>query len=215
MFGTLIVLVSANSKTHKMKKQLFTLALLFAGLVANAQISKGDIQLNGSLILWDQTRDGAEFNHLNISPSAGFLLSDNISLGVTVGFRSDDYYRLGQLTGTEFKQEISEFNYGVFARFYKNPTDNFYLFLQPSISLTSGKKLDFEGDTYDTNGFKASITAGMTYFISPKFAVELSAGNIGYTSTTYDNAGTETKDTFFSAYLDFSDVGFGLSYFIR
>ena len=73
----------------KIMKKLSAIILfsLFA-LTANAQIEKGKVQVSGSFNISSIEVNGIETNRFDLTPQAGYFLSDNISLGVVLGYQS-------------------------------------------------------------------------------------------------------------------------------
>ena len=189
-----------------MKKQLLTLALLLVGAMANAQISKGDIQLTGGFTLFsNEISTGGETKIFNLAPQAGLFLNDKTSLGLILGYST-----------FESEDKTTNFNYGVYARFHKSVVDNFYLFMQPSLTLLSGEvESSGAGANTDLSGYQFNIGFGMTYFFSPKLAVELQPGIIRVGQNKATTGGTEFKEDFFNAGLGLTGMTLGVSFYLR
>ncbi|TCL01023.1 outer membrane protein with beta-barrel domain [Roseivirga ehrenbergii] len=176
-----------------MKKLIFTMAILLVSTMAFAQIQKGDIQITGN-IGYNKTRPYItqnipyETSRVTISSKAGMFLSETISLGGILGY-----------TGAK-SQDLNIFNVGAYARFHKSIAENFYLYLEPSFSY------GFSSRIYDT--IDAKLSPGMTYFMSPKFALDLNSGMIGYSKNV---SGIES----YSFNLNLSNITLGASFYIR
>lgn len=152
-----------------MKKTLLLFAMVLVSTVAFGQIQKGDIQLGGNLSITNSDLGGIETSRFSIAPRASLFISENTSLGLTLGYAS-------QTLGSGVNEQKSDqFQYGAFARFYKNIADNFYVFLQPGISFANG---DSNGN--DLSLFSFNLTPALAYFVSEKIALEMNVGGLFY-----------------------------------
>ena len=142
---------------------------------------------------------GIEVNNYNFSPRAGLFISDLTSLGVQLGYTNSKF---GGSTNKAFEV-------GVYSRFHKLVTDNFYLFYQPSLSLRLEDNEASNGANVDSNSINIGFSPGVTYFFSPKLAVEATVGR-AYFSRDYTN---DTSD--YGIGLDFDSISFGFSYYFR
>lgn len=178
-----------------MKKLVFTMAILLVSTIGFAQIQKGDIQITGNVgFSKTETSGGTEISRITILPKAGFFLSETTSLGGILGYSS---VKVSGITTTDV------FNIGAYARFHKSVADNFYLYLEPS--LTYG----FAGGSNSSNdAIDIRLSPGMTYFMSPKFALDMNYGMIGYNK---DTGGAEN----YGLNLNMSNITLGASFYIR
>ena len=182
-----------------MKKLILAITFLSFYTLANAQIEKGDIQVGGTMSYSHNTISGIEVNNYNFSPRAGLFISDLTSLGVQLGYTNSKF---GGSTNKAFEV-------GVYSRFHKLVTDNFYLFYQPSLSLRLEDNEASNGANVDSNSINIGFSPGVTYFFSPKLAVEATVGR-AYFSRDYTN---DTSD--YGIGLDFDSISFGFSYYFR
>lgn len=188
-----------------MKKSLLISVLLLFSTLGFAQITKGDIQLGGNLGFYKYQSKDNDYSSLTISPRGGLFVSDLTSVGLILDYGSDKSTGLNSFF----------FGFGVYSRFHKMVTDNFYIFLQPSASIGTGSSENGANPDTDVNTFNISIAPGMTYFLSPKFALGMNVGSLGYSSSTNKSSGVETKSEQYRLNLNLNSVSLGFSYFIK
>ncbi|QRM90501.1 outer membrane beta-barrel protein [Lacinutrix sp. WUR7] len=196
-----------------MKKLLFTAAIAVLGFAsANAQddttnttggFAQGDIFLSGSVGFGNETTGDVKSNVFTIAPKAGYFVSDNIAVGVKLGYTSWK----GDNDGTD-TVDANEFAGGVFGRYYMTPANQFSLFAELGVDYTSSddKLADLKSD-----GVSAGFAPGISYFVSDKFAIEASFGILGYSTEKADFDGAESTDNF-NFGLNFSNINFGIVY---
>lgn len=168
--------------------------------LAFGQIQKGDIRIGGNLSISKSDNAGFDVNRFSFIPQASLFLSENTSLGLTLGYTS-------LTTGSGVNEQKSDqFSYGVFARFYKSMGEKFYLFLQPGITLANG---DVNGT--DLSSFSFNLTPGLAYFVSEKIALEMNAGGLFYTSQ--DVGGVDSDN--YGLNINLTQFTVGASIFLR
>ncbi|WP_299222003.1 outer membrane beta-barrel protein [uncultured Aquimarina sp.] len=191
-----------------MKKILLTAVVVFTVAFTNAQdggFSKGDIFISGSFGYNSTSTGDAKSNSFEITPRAGFFVSDNIAVGARIGY-------------TTQKQEIpftddaksNVFTGGAFGRYYFTPSSKFSIFGELGANYLSIKT---EIGTIDstTDGFLIGGGPGVSYFISDNFALEAFWGALSYSSTKSDFNGDESTDLF-SIGVNLDDINLGLVY---
>jgi hypothetical protein len=184
-----------------MKKSLIISILMLFSTLGLAQITKGDIQLGGSVAFFKTEFPDYDRAALFITPRAGLFVSDLTSVGLIIGYGR---------TGSNGSNSNS-FQFGIYGRFHKMIIENFYLYLQPSVSLgTSHSNVLPE---QETNTFNVGIAPGMSYFLSPKFALEMKVGTLSYDRSVLKNSGAENKSEIYR--LNLNNVSLGFSYFIK
>lgn len=200
-----------------MKKILFSLGALFAFGFANAQdntstegFKKGDTFISGTVSYDSQKTGNSKETEFNLTPSVGYFVSENIALGVSLGYTTND----NNTNGTGYNQQTNTFSAGVFGRYYFNPANKFNIFAQLDLGYTTAKfesGSDFGPYDFKVNGFGAGITPGFNYWVSSHLALEASFGILGYATAKPDYDGAESTNIF-SAGLDLSNINFGLVY---
>ncbi|MFT6055494.1 MAG: hypothetical protein ACJAS3_000793 [Roseivirga sp.] len=188
-----------------MKKSLLIMALMLFSTLGFAQITKGDIELGGNVGFYKFQYPDNDYSSFTIAPRGGLFVSDLTSVGIIL-----DY---GSSKSNGFNSFFFEF--GVYSRFHRMVTDNFYIFLQPSVSIGTGSSENGANPETDLNRFNISIAPGMTYFLSPKFALGMNVGSLYYSSSTNKNSGVETKSNQYGLNLNLNSVSLGFSYFIK
>ncbi|WP_422006715.1 outer membrane beta-barrel protein [Roseivirga pacifica] len=182
-----------------MKKLILAITFLSFFSLANAQIQKGDIQVGGTVSYSHSTTSGIEVDNFNFSPRAGLFLSDLTSVGIQLGYSNNKY---GGITNTAFEV-------GVYSRFHKLIADNFYLFYQPSLSLSFQEFESNDGTKTESDAINIGFSPGVSYFFSSKFAAEATVGRV-YFSRDLTN---DTSD--YGIGLNFDSISFGFSYYFR
>lgn len=199
-----------------MKKLLFSAAAVFAFTFANAQettstggFSTGDVFISGSIGFGSEKTGDFKTNEFNFSPRAAYFVSDNISLGLALGYnntKQDEDFGFGT---TEVK--TNTFEIGAFGRYYFMPASQFSLFTQLGVNYGTTKS-EAEGEEFNkANGFNVEFAPGISYFISDHFALEATFGVLGYTTVKPDADDADSTNTFEFG-LDMSDINFGLLY---
>lgn len=193
-----------------MKKVLLSLTALFAFGLASAQeadngFSNGDAFISGSVGFANQSTGDVKTNGFTVSPRVGYFVSENIAVGVALGYTSTT----DKAPGTE-DEKNSMFEVGAFGRYYFTPANKFSLFGQLGVAYASSKyeEGDFEAKS---NGFNIGLAPGINYFVSDHFALEATFGLLGYTTSKPDADGAESTDTFEFG-VDMSNINFGIVY---
>ncbi|WP_330442069.1 porin family protein [Flavobacterium sp. C4GT6] len=194
-----------------MKKVLLSLAAVFAFGLANAQetenngFAKGDVFLSGSVGFSSESTGDVKTNGFNITPSAGYFVSENIAVGLSLGYTSTK-------DEAPNREDIkySEFGIGAFGRYYFTPANKFSLFGQLGVGYQNGKYE--QGSTeVKSDGFNVAVAPGINYFVSEHFALEATFGILSYSTSKPDFDGAESTDNFdFGVNLD--NINFGIVY---
>ena len=214
-----------------MKKILLLVAIIVCGY-ANAQenvieapasegFKKGDIILTG-VVAFSSTKTGEiKGSSFAVMPSAGYFVTNNIVLGVSLGYirtKADAYLVLEDYY-EDYEQLTNTFSADAFGRYYFTPANNFSIFGQVSAGFaTSKRELSDTNIEYKNNGFGAAFAPGVSYFVSQHLALEASFGIISYTSVTpktINGLGQETEEDSadnFNVGLNMSNIYFGLIY---
>lgn len=184
--------------TTLMTKSLIVIVLMLFSAIGFAQIIKGDIQLGGSMGF----SGGNGSSSFRLAPQAGLFVSDLTSVGLTISYN-------GNMSNS------NRFRFGVYSRFHKKVVDNFYFYLQPSISYLTGSSESGNSLSSELSILDIGIAPGVTYFLSPKFALGMNIGSLSYNSTTNKSGGVATKREEFSLLMNLNSASFNISYFIK
>ena len=207
------------------KKNLLALALLILSFTAQSQITKGKVLLGGNINMGSQSTsvsndttsydDGKAFN-LNVGPSVGVFISDNVVLGINGSYgrsNQDRYINDASNQRILLNTHSRSFAAGPFIRFYKTLAAKLYLYgeLQGSYGqqkfykdeLSAGSNTIIE-DVYTVKQYSITAIPGLTYLVTNKFGLELSFGGIGYNaySTEGKDSGNNQKTNTYSVNLN-------------
>ncbi|WP_103068318.1 outer membrane beta-barrel protein [Aquimarina sediminis] len=203
-----------------MKKILITAVALVSFATAIAQdenttegFAKGDIFVSGSVGFNSQKHADDKLSSFEITPSVGYFISENITIGGRIGFEST------KVEGDSFETDFlstpgksSTFSIGAFGRYYTTPANKFSIFGELAANYLS-TKVDPDATTTDTtiDGFGIGLSPGVSYFLSSNFALEATWGALQYSTSKADFDGAESLDAF-QIGLDLDDIRLGLLY---
>ncbi|RYJ45747.1 porin family protein [Flavobacterium beibuense] len=193
-----------------MKKVLLSLTALFAfGLVSaqdtNGGFANGDLFISGTVGFSNESTGDVKSNGFTVSPRLGYFVSENIAVGVSLGYTSTT----DKAPNTE-DETLSMLEVGAFGRYYFTPANKFSLFGQLGVAYASNKweQGDLEAKS---NGFNIGLAPGINYFVSDHLALEATFGILGYSTDKPDTDGAESTDTFEFG-VDMSNINFGIVY---
>ena len=194
-----------------MKKVFFFLALITAFGVVKAQegFSKGNTFLTGSLGVSSENDKDADSksNSTTFSVGVGHFLSDNIAVGINVGFGSAKTTEVSLTT-----EETSAMTAGAFGRYYFSPKSKFSMFSHLGLNYASVTDKTTNPDLKAT-GMDIFAAPGFNYFISKNLSLEAVIGRIGYTSVKASSGSLNAKGTTnFDFGIDLTNVTFGMNF---
>ncbi|MCH4823628.1 transporter [Gramella lutea] len=173
-----------------MQNFIITFLLFLFSLLVSAQettekfnIVKGTIGLGGSIGINTNSAESNSYEGkgfgFGISPEAGYFLSDNLSLGVMLGF---NYYSSENTRSNELQESTS-------STFTIEP------YLQKFFSVSKSLALSLTGSVYysrnwyeyqntnclncsntDRNNYGIAIRPGLSYLLSEKFSLDADIG---------------------------------------
>lgn len=194
------------------------LSLLVAGTISmNAQdmgFAKGNIALTGAAS-YSSSDNGATTNsttsNFTFKPSAMYMVQDNIGINAGIGFNS-----VSSPSGvTTFDQ--SQFMFGVGGNYYFMK-GQFSPYLGLGFSYGMGtSKLATATVENKFNTLNIALTPGVNYFVAKNWSLSASIGSLGYTSMSTTPAGStvSTSTSNMNIGVDFTSLGFGISYIIK
>lgn len=203
-----------------MKKIILSIAAVFAFGIANAQettteggkgFSNGDIFMSGSVGFNSSKTGDFTASNFEVAPSIGFFVSENIAVGLRLGFGNEKL----DFDGEDVKNNT--FSAGAFGRYYWTPQNDFSLFGELSFmyNSTDNEFAVVDGELvaadFKTTGFEIAVRPGVSYFISSNFAMEATIGSLGYSTEKPDFDGAESTNNF-GLNVDLTDVTIGLVY---
>jgi outer membrane protein len=190
-----------------MKKVLIAiLALLLSSVDLNAQsegFSKGDIFISGAFRLASATEGDIENSRFEISPKAGYFITENIALGGRLSYLQNE-----SDNGNGNSAENKSYGLGAFGRYYFTPDKKFSLFGQAGLDYF---RSEISSSDFETNGFNLGLGAGLNYFVSKRFSLEASLAFFDYITSSSSAEGTDTRNIV-NLGIDFSAITIGLNY---
>lgn len=174
-------------------KQAYALLLcVFVYSIANAQVKKGDIVLGGNLGYSNQSQSAlvsppetTKSNSLNINPSIGKAIRDNLVLGIDIAYFHSTSSQNPAATSS-ITQNENGFLAGVFLRRYKPIGAGFSLFGQAELSgnyshstaeMPSTAQFAETSDHSNGFGFTLQLYPGIAYALNRRWQLETSLPN--------------------------------------
>ena len=170
------------------------------------------------------TRSNKDYK-FSITSNYGYFIKDNIAIGVNLNFSTaTTHIDLIDPPDPSYYNNATDLIYGggAFIRYYKKIIGNLNLTFTGKLGYNyEDLKNNYVSTTsnteYKTEIYNAAIIPGLVYFISPKFGIETTFGNLSYTYTNYkDNlstSGTHSSNGDLQLNFTFSTFQFGLSYY--
>lgn len=193
-----------------MKKIILSALAICAFTFANAQdkaanegFAKGDVFVSGSLMLSSDKTGDVKSNSFELAPKVGYFVTENIAVGVKVGF-GNEKDKAASVTTTD----NTSFVVGAFGRYYFTPASKFSLFANLGVDMTSMKDKLADAKSKE---LEIGLGAGIHYFVSNHFAIETSIGALSYTSNDNGGHGAE-KTNSFNFGGNWTAVTFGVNY---
>jgi hypothetical protein len=163
--------------------------------------SKGDFIVTGAFGVKSSSVGGTSSTSFKILPSLGYFVSEKIAIGATLG-----YVQNGSGSGIG-NAATNDFIVGLFGRYYMKPKSQFTFFGQGLLSFVSSSP---QGGGNSATTFGLGFSPGLNYFVSNRFSLEATFGEIGFKSTSSGGGGG--SNTGFNFGFDLTDIGFGLNY---
>lgn len=176
------------------KTLLLVAAFGFVATAASAQISAGTMFISGDASFSSEKFEptgGTEETVTSglVGPRFGYFVSDNLAVGVRVGFGGSKFEEEG------FEDQITAFEVGVFGRYYNMFNENVGLFGELNVGIGSTTEETNGTETGSSNTIGADLGLGFAFFPSTRFALEGSVGLVGFSSTTNDDANGDEVST--------------------
>lgn len=229
-----------------MKKLVLTVILIFIAFSSicaqneKQELSGFDLNnfvITGSLSFSSiKNGDNNKTNRFSFNPKAGYFLSDNVLIGITVGFsteKGNQYIITNNGSNINYLEngdsKSTSISPGIFSRYYFSPKNKFSIFTELTLGyMWNETKIQSSGFIiFDPNfpnlidstlelrekGFFGKFSPGISYFISDSFALEASLGLISYSVIEPEQESSELKSNeIFNISLDLSNINLGLVY---
>ncbi|MNK09122.1 hypothetical protein D3C87_270720 [compost metagenome] len=189
-------------------KKIILLLTLAAGLnvAANAQTEKGKWLVSGSTNVGfnsvstkykanDQSADGPKVNTFNVSPSVGYFVVNNLSIGLGLDYNNTSTKEVG-----DDRMSSSTFTVMPTATYFFTKNTSVKPYLGAGAGFAAYKE-KYGSVSQSNNGFAWGVEGGLAYFISPKIAVDL---GLGYGQVSVKESGVTINANTFGAKVGFS-----------
>lgn len=196
-----------NDDASTTDKLSFAKGSQFVNLNVSLQTSNVDSQ--GST----QTQETKNFG-FSINPSYSYAVSDNLFLGLGVGYTYND--REGKINGVvENESNTNSYSIFPFVRYYKGIGKKLALFVQGETRYSYSKSELNQARPRKNDSFFVGIRPGLVFMLNKNFGLETSIGALGYTRSNIDDEaiGTESDFNSFNFSLSSSNLFFGLNYY--
>ncbi|MDW3191172.1 MAG: hypothetical protein R8G66_02370 [Cytophagales bacterium] len=222
-----------------MKQLLISMLTVFSFYFSHAQLEKSNSLLEGSFNISGNSRTEdfrtfggiGEFenrgNFIFIAPRVGWFTTNNSLFGVGLVYQSNTNKSFSFTNGTRTSTFITRNNLFAINPYYRKfsqLTDKLYLTTTVDAAIGFGKeKNDNDGQDIESNIFNASLTVspGLTYFISDKWAIQTSVGQLFYQfrqSTLQTDLGQQgdpkNESNNYGVSLNLNTFRIGLQYFL-
>jgi hypothetical protein len=155
--------------------QFLLLLFILVGVnkTLSAQVQAGQFHLGGQFSFQAKSS-------LNIEPNLGLMLSPKWSIGLSVPV---DFYHSSNL-------DVVRLGVGPFVRRYFDLKSNFYAL----VHLQAETRFNLNGGINKQTSLGIRLLPAISYFISPRFALEAAVGEIAYANSHYRAANLEYDD---------------------
>lgn len=182
-----------------MKRLLLTLAVVF-GLTTGISAQSGKVWIGGSIGLnTSKVKDGEKLTNFNITPEAGYMLSDDWGIGLKMGYAHKEYEEAGN------KAKSDGFTVNPFARYSFLKGDIGGLFVDGGVGYSYSKIKSTDTKVHDMEiGFRPGVAIN----VSDRLAL---TGKFGFVGYQYEKFGSK-KTNSFGFDFDLSQIQLGLNF---
>lgn len=169
--------------------------------------SKGDVYISGSINYRKQKRETSERSDTRFGSSVGYFVSDHFAINAGLILGSINSESASNLT------EASTFGWSIGASYVFTPEHRFSFILDFN---AGSEKTDVESTTvndYYFKQFRMEISPKINYFLSEKFALQISLGALSYADNQNNiNIQDAFESTNTGLNLNLSNVSLGAIY---
>jgi len=184
-----------------MKKQFYTLlaclsiVFLVPAQDASAQIKKGDVLLGGNVSFYrakdDATDAGGSQTNINVFPSFGKAVKDNLVVGLTGVYLQ--YHWTSNSSSPKSDNKTQSYGGGVFIRRYQYLGSGFSAFIQGDLNYLYTKQElrnppGSNSSNLSINSINAGFDPGIAYAISKRVQVETGFQNLVYANYSHSKS---------------------------
>ncbi|CAM1344461.1 autotransporter outer membrane beta-barrel domain-containing protein [Tenacibaculum amylolyticum] len=157
----------------------------------------------------------------NLFPSTEYFISDNLSLGLSLGY---GYFK-GKSSNTNFNSEttINNYSFAPFVTKYIPITKRLAFSLHSELSYTysDSKSINSNTPTVINTGFAhnyaINIRPGISFFVSKNIALDANIGQLGYNYRNHKGRADSSSESFTSGFnfnLNSSSILLGASLYL-
>ena len=171
-----------------MKKLMLTIAAALLVVAASAQ---NKFYVGGSLGYSSSAYDGGtQKSVLTFLPEFGYILNDNMAVGVELGYTSNNHKASDRVSG--------EFQFAPYFRYTFLSLGNVSLFGDAGFSYKrESEKVGSSDNKAITNAFGVAVQPGLAYSLNEKFSLVAKFGNLlGFSSAKADAEGAKATTNF-------------------
>ncbi len=184
-----------------MKKLLLVFALVVGAVTVSAQ-EVGSVWVGGSAgITTSKPKGGSSTTNYKFIPEVGYVLSDNLGVGVKLGYAKDM-----QSFGKEGSLKVKTFNVNPFVRYTFLKGGIGSLFVDGGIGYANS---DIEGADKKMNTYELGFRPGVAINVTEKVSVLGHFGFLGYQHEKWGDAKTNT----YGLDLDMTQFTLGVNVF--
>lgn len=208
-----------------MKKLIVCIVVFMCTIVAvNAQSAEKKNWIGGGVSFGSSKTDGYDrATNYSIVPQIGFMLSDNIGLGVKLGYGHTEVpgqtpvYVNGELVGVEpYTNKSNSYSINPFIRYTFVKGNIGGLFIDGGFAYAHSK---LKSSDTKTNTFSIGVSPGVMFNVSDKIALLGTFGFLGYTQSKTSLGNKETsiyktdyKSNDFSFNLNMDNITLGMNF---
>jgi hypothetical protein len=175
-----------------MKKLLLSFTLLIGySLSCHAQTNQGNLILGGQIFYAssNENTEGSERSYrTSILPNIGYLLADNIALGLGIGYENEK--NSYGISGASNKSEY--FVISPFGRIYVPLAENFKFFGHIAVPMRFGESTESQPSADVTRDFSRKIiglnlSPGFAFFPGSKIGLEFALNGLEYSNRSVED----------------------------
>ncbi|MEJ8804039.1 hypothetical protein [Pontibacter sp. H249] len=186
-----------------MKKIILTILMAVLVQIGFAQVLQGNWTTTGSISYYKSQQNGDRYSisytyehkYYNISPTIGYVVANNIEVGLIGSYnrsKSNSEKIMDAGVSNTFYNDSRSWSAGVYTKAYKFLLSNFAVTGQADVSYDSyssdfaQKNIayyysnEYVGE-HERNYISATISPGISYFLSDKISLNLKYGSLSYT----------------------------------
>ena len=213
-----------------MKRSFLISLIILCTICAQAQFTKGTIQVGGGIFFNKSSSDNDvpvntyqsahSSSHFAVSPRVGIFLSKSGSLGLKFGYterKDESIYN----TGSYINRHSSKSSIAGISIYYRQLFPLFnkvYFFLEPLVGISSGPEERTDTNALVTkNDYRSigvSLSPGVSVLVNDKFSLDASIGGISYSKekTKGENSSKNSFESFYAS-VSLSTISLGINYF--